>query len=94
MQNEQIDGLATNHSLALLLKQERMWVLDVEEMESSSKINLRNVLLWISIKDACRPRLPIIARLSKEGCISLVVKGKLFCVARKHDLSMCGPFST
>jgi hypothetical protein len=37
MQNEQIDGLATNHSLAPLLEQEGMWAVGVEKFESSSK---------------------------------------------------------
>jgi hypothetical protein len=50
MQNEQIDGLTINHNLAPLPKQEQMRALDVEEMESSSKINLRDVSWWLSIK--------------------------------------------
>jgi hypothetical protein len=37
MQNEQINGLATNHSHAPLLEQEQMQALDAKEMESSSK---------------------------------------------------------
>jgi hypothetical protein len=44
MQNEQVDGLTINHSSAPLFKQEQMWVLDVEEMGSSSKIDLRITL--------------------------------------------------
>jgi hypothetical protein len=55
-----------------------MWVLDVEEMESSSKIDLKDVLWWMSIKDVYRLRLPVIAKLSKERCISLAAKRKLF----------------
>jgi hypothetical protein len=43
MQNEQIDDLAINHSLAPLPKQKQIQVLDVEEMESSSKIDLKDV---------------------------------------------------
>jgi hypothetical protein len=31
-----------------------MWALDVKEMESSSNINLKDVLWWKSIKDAYR----------------------------------------
>jgi hypothetical protein len=54
MQNKWIDGLTTNHSFVFLLKDERMQVLDVEEMESSSKMDLRDVSWWMSIKDACR----------------------------------------
>jgi hypothetical protein len=44
MQNEKINGLGTNHSPAPLPKQERMWALDVKEMGSSSKIDLKDVL--------------------------------------------------
>jgi hypothetical protein len=44
MQNEWINGLTINHSLAPLPKQERMRALDAEEMKSSSKIDLKNVL--------------------------------------------------
>jgi hypothetical protein len=50
-----------------------MWATDANEMESSSKIDLRDVLWWISIKDACRPRALIITKLPKERCISLVI---------------------
>ncbi len=85
MQNERIDGLVTNHSLAPLPKQERMQVLDVEEMESSSKIDLRDVLWWMCIKNAYKFGVSIIARFSKEGCISLIVGGRPFRVAHKHD---------
>jgi hypothetical protein len=91
MQNEQIDGLITNHSPAPLLKQKRMWPMDVEEIESSSKINLRDVLWWMSIRDACRPMVSIIAKLSKERCISLIIGGRPFHVTRKHDSNRCGP---
>jgi hypothetical protein len=44
MWNKQIDGLAINHSPTPLSKQKQMWVLHVEEMESSSKIDLKEVL--------------------------------------------------
>jgi hypothetical protein len=47
-----------------------MQVLDVEKMESSSNINLKDVSWSMSIEDACRLGAPIIARLSKERCIS------------------------
>jgi len=62
-----------------------MWALDSEEMESSSKIDLRDVLWWMSIKNACKPRASLIVRLSKEGCISMVARGKPYCNACKHD---------
>jgi hypothetical protein len=48
-----------------------MRALNVKEMESSSKINLRDVLWWKSIKDAYITGAPVIAKLSKERCISL-----------------------
>jgi hypothetical protein len=47
--------------------------MDVEEMESSSNIDLRDVSWWMSIKDVYRLGVLIIAKLSKERYISLVV---------------------
>jgi hypothetical protein len=85
MQNEWIDGLITNHSLAPLPEQEQMGAPNVEEMESSSKIDLRDVSWWMSIKDVCRLEASITAKLSKEGCISLVVGGRPFHTTCKHD---------
>jgi hypothetical protein len=38
-------------------------------MESSSKINLRDVLWWMSIKDVYRFRALVTAKFSKERCI-------------------------
>jgi hypothetical protein len=61
-----------------------MWAVDAEEMESSSKIDLKDVS-WKSIKDACRPRASVIAKLVKEGCISLTAKGRSYCVAHKQN---------
>jgi hypothetical protein len=43
MQNEQIYDLAINHSLAPLFKQERLQILNVKKIKSSSKINLNDV---------------------------------------------------
>ncbi len=43
MWNEQIQGLTINSSSTPLPKQEQMWALDDEEMESSSKIGLKDV---------------------------------------------------
>jgi len=54
-------------------------------MESSFKIDLRDVSWWLSIKEACRFGPPIIAKFSKEGSISLVAGGRPSCVARKYD---------
>jgi hypothetical protein len=48
-----MDDLAINHSLAPLLEKKQIQALDVEETESSSKINLRDVSWWMSIKEAC-----------------------------------------
>jgi hypothetical protein len=74
-----------------LLKQKQMWNLEIEEMESSSKIDLRDVLWWMLIKDACRSKVPITPKFSKKGCISLVTRGRPSHVARKHDWNKCGP---
>ncbi len=54
MQNQQINGLSTNHCVVPLLEKKQMRTLDVKEMESSSKIDLRDVLWRMYIKDACR----------------------------------------
>jgi hypothetical protein len=62
-----------------------MQALDVKEMESSSKIDLRDVSWWMSIKEACRLGALVIIRLSKEGSISLTVGGRPSCVSHKYD---------
>jgi len=62
-----------------------MWALDAEEMESSSKINLRDVSWWMSIKDAYRLTVSVIVKLSKERSISLAARRRPFFVAHKHD---------
>jgi hypothetical protein len=92
MWNERINDLATNHSPTPLPEQEQMRALDAEEIKSSSKINLKDVLWWMSIKDACRLGVLITARFSKERCISLTTRGKSFCSPCKHDWNKCGPF--
>jgi len=51
-------------------------------MESFSKIDLRDVLWWKSIKDAYKLGVLITTRFSKERCISLNVRRKPFHVAR------------
>jgi hypothetical protein len=53
-----------------------MCTLNDEEMESSFKIDLRDVLWWKSIKDACKPGAPVIVKFSKERCISLATRGR------------------
>jgi hypothetical protein len=67
-----------------------MRTLKFEEMESSFKIDLRDVSWWISIKDDYlmddyRPGALVTIKLSKEGCISLVTRRKPSCVTHKHD---------
>jgi hypothetical protein len=56
VRNEQIDGLIINHSLAPLPKQERMRNLYAKEMESFSKIDLKDVSWWMYIKETCIPK--------------------------------------
>jgi hypothetical protein len=51
--------------------------LDVEEIESFSKIDLKDVLWWMFIKDACKPQVPITTKLLKEKCIFLTTGGIL-----------------
>jgi hypothetical protein len=62
-----------------------MQALDAEKMESSSKINLRDVSWWKSIKDGCRPGASVIIKLSKKRCISSTTRGKPSRIAHKHD---------
>jgi hypothetical protein len=82
MQNKWIDGLATDHSLVPLFEHERMGALDVEEMESSSKIDLRDVSWWMSIKDACRLEVSIIL---KKRMHFFSYKKRPFCSTHKDD---------
>jgi hypothetical protein len=85
MQNEWVDGLTTNHSPTPLPERKQMQALHAEEMESSSKINLRDVSWWMSIKKFYRLEASVIAKLSKERCISLVARRRSFHTAHKHD---------
>jgi len=85
MLNKQIDGLTTNHSHNPLPKQKKMWALDVEEMESSSKIDLRDMLWWMSIKGACTLGVVVTTKVSKERCIFLAIGGRPSHIAHKHD---------
>jgi hypothetical protein len=62
-----------------------MWALHAKEMESYSKIDLRDVAWWKSIKNAYRLGVLVTAKLSKEGCISLVARGRQFHTTREHD---------
>jgi hypothetical protein len=62
-----------------------MHVLNVKEIKLSSKIDLKDVSWWMSIKGAYEPGALVIAKLSKEGCISLVAKGRSSYVTYKHD---------
>jgi hypothetical protein len=47
--------------------------LDVEKMESSSKIDLKDVSWWMSIKNVCKLGALVTTKLSKERCISLII---------------------
>jgi len=94
MQNKWINGLTINHNPTPLLEQKRMWVLKVKEMESSSKINLKDVSWWMSIKDTYRLVASVIAKLSKERCIPLAEGGRLSWTTQRHDWRRCGPLST
>jgi hypothetical protein len=60
-----------------LLEKKRIRVVNAKEMESSSKINLKDVLWWMSIKNAYKLGVIVIAKLSKERCISLIMGGRL-----------------
>jgi hypothetical protein len=59
--------------------------LNVEEMESSSKIDLKDVSWWMPIKDAYKLGALITAKFLKNWCISLVVGGKPSHATHKHD---------
>jgi hypothetical protein len=91
MWNKWIDGLATNHSPAPLLEQNWMQTLNTKEMESSSKIDLRDVSWWKSIKDAYRHGVLVTTRLSIEGCISLVIEGRPSRTTCRQKWSRWGP---
>jgi hypothetical protein len=62
-----------------------MRALNAEEMESFSKIYLRDVSRWMSIKDACIPNASIITKLLKKQCISLIARGSPSHATCKHD---------
>jgi len=68
MQNELINGLATNHSPGCPLTWTKTNV--GSRCWRNGVIFQINVLWWMSIKDAYRPRVSVIARFSKEGCMS------------------------
>jgi hypothetical protein len=48
----------------------------------------------MSIKDAYRHGVLVIAKLSKNGCISLATWRKPSRATHKHDWNKCGPPST
>jgi hypothetical protein len=84
MRNNHIDGLTTNRSPTPLPEQERLWALDADKTESSSKINLRDVSWWMCIKDAYTLGVSITTKFSKKRCISLAIK-RPSCATYKHD---------
>jgi len=61
-----------------------MRIPNAEEMESSSKIDLRDVSWWMSIKEACTLGALVITKLSKEGCIFLVARGRPSHITHRH----------
>jgi hypothetical protein len=77
MQNEWIDGLTTNHNHAPLPEQKQMRVLDAKEIKSFSKIDLKDVSWWKSIKNVFRPKASIITKLSKKKVYILSYKRKV-----------------
>jgi hypothetical protein len=52
-------------------------------MKSSSKIDLKDVLWWKTIKDVCKRGALITAKLSKRRCISPTIGGMPFCATHK-----------
>jgi hypothetical protein len=62
-----------------------MWALDVKEMKSPSKIDLKDVLWWMSIKDVYKLGASITTKFSKERCNSLAIGGRPFHTTCKHD---------
>jgi hypothetical protein len=54
-------------------------------MVSYYMINLKDVSWWMSIKNAYKPKVPLIVKLSKEGCISLTVGKRPSCAGHKYD---------
>jgi hypothetical protein len=55
MQNKRIDGLTINYNFAPLPEQKKMRILDIKEMESSSKIDLKDLSWWMSINKHVDP---------------------------------------
>jgi hypothetical protein len=94
MWNKQIDGLIFNHSSTPLFEQKQMWTLKAKEIKSSSKIDLKDMLWWMSIKDACKLWTLVTVKLSKERCISIIMGKRLSWTAWRHDWKRCGPPST
>jgi hypothetical protein len=88
MRNERIYGLTTNHNPIPLPEQEWMQILDAKEMESSSKIYLKDVSWCKSIKDSYRFGALVITRFLKKRCISLVVKGSPSCATCRQEWNM------
>jgi len=62
-----------------------MRALDAKEMESSPKIEFKNMSWWMFIKDAYKLGVLIIAKLSKNKCVFLAMKRKLSQTTQRHD---------
>jgi hypothetical protein len=54
-------------------------------MESSFKIDLKDMSWWMSIKESHKFRAPITTKISKERYISLIARGRPFHATCKHD---------
>ncbi len=60
-------------------------MISCNEMESSSKIDLKDVSWWMSIKDTYRFGALVTSKLQKKRCMFLVARWRLFRATRKHD---------
>jgi hypothetical protein len=63
MRNEQIDGLIINHNPMPLLEQKWIQILKAKKMKSSSKIDLKDMSWWMSVKDAYKLGVLVTAKL-------------------------------
>jgi len=79
------NDLTISHKCTPLLEQEQMRALEAKEMESSSKINLKDVSWWMSIKDVYRPGALVTTKLSKEKCTFLTTRGRLSQIAWRQN---------
>jgi hypothetical protein len=76
-----------------LFKQERLQILNVKKIKSSSKINLNDVSWWMFIKKARRLKIPIIVKLSKKKMHFFKYKRKVILSCTKTWLKKMKPSS-